>query len=259
MPNFKKPGGSPTKPPPPPRAGTPSRAPVPAGRANVPAAPKSGGKGWAEVARRSKVSSLKSGSKRPAYLDIKNKFIISDGDIVTVQFLDDEPVCVKGCNVPSANFDFYVSRKEVDKSCPMLDAGLKETWKAGFRILDYRGEYDKATKKHKPNSAPQEKIWLVSNTVATQLLDIQSRKNKPLTRMVLDVSRKGSGKDTVYNFDTAREDPSDDESPVMKPIPHTPALPELTEVLKPLSRQQLELVLGNEEALDDTDAEIDTD
>ena len=123
-------------------------------------------------------------------------------------------------------------------------------------MIDYRGEYDK-NKKDYVYGEPVERIWGLSNSTATDLMNIQKRKGKPLTKMVFDVTRVGADKDTKYTFESAREDPADDESPIVKPITDwEEQLDPLEDILKPLPRATLELVLGNEDYEEEGNAEI---
>lgn len=216
--------------------------------------------GWGDVMKKKKQieTAKKMKGNRPAYLDIRNKFMVKDEETVRIQILNDEPVCVDGCNIPG-DFDFYVSRKNVDRTCPLVEHGLKPTFRAGFKVLDYRGKYDKDKRKH-IGGEPEEKYWLVSNTVATQLHALMKRKGTPLTEMVLDVTRSGSDKNTTYNFEVAT-----DRKGMVEPIEdYEETLPSLKKVLKPLSRADLEAVLGidgddDEDNKDDDDDEDDDD
>lgn len=213
--------------------------------------------GWDAVANRKQETDSKKEFRknRPAYLDIKNRFIISDGETVYgMQFFNDAPVCVNGANVPP-NFDFYVTRLEVERSCPLKEKGLKIIWRAGFKVLDFRGNYDSKAKKYKEDG-PVERIWLVSNTVANSLLALQNKKGKKLTQMVLDVTRTGNDKNTTYAFEISRDD--NDELIPLDTLPKE-VLPSLETMLTPLPRQTLELILSGKDVdgdYDDTSAKF---
>lgn len=197
--------------------------------------------GWGKVVQRKAQTEARSSKNKPVYLDIKNKFYLVDGETVTVQFLTDEPVCVEGVLLPPDHRDFYVSRKEVDRHCPFVERNLPLQFKVAFKVLDYRGTYDSKTKTHNFDK-PVEKYWLTSNTVGMQLKTLVDRKNKPLSQMVLDVTRSGADKNTTYNFEMSL----DANDYPKRPVAFNESLPSLSDALKPLDRQVILALLGEE-------------
>ena len=203
-------------------------------------------KGWGAVAKRKAQVESGSSKNKPVYLDVKNKFFLTDGETVMVQFLNDEPICVEGVLLPPDFRDFYVSRKDVDRHCPFVENKMDLTWKAFFKVLDYRGSWDKDKKEHKYDK-PVEKYWACSNTVAMQLKAIVDRKGKDLSRMVFDVTRSGADKSTTYNFEIAL---NEDDIP-FKPIAHVETLPKLEVALTPLPRKTILTLLGEDDNYED--------
>ena len=214
-------------------------------RAADSAAPgKTTGRGWGKVVEKKKAIDRNSEMrKRPAYLEVKNKFYLKeDGDMATIQILDEEPYCVEGCTLVADHYNFYTTRKMVAKSCPMVDAGNKLTWKACFKVLDYRGEWDKDSKDFK-NDKPVERYWLVSNTVAQQIQSFAKRKGKPVNQVVMNVVKSGAGKNTTYNFEQA----IDEDDNVIRAMVWKEKLPSSEEVMAPLPASTLDAIMSGED------------
>ena len=93
--------------------------------------------------------------------------------------------------------------------------GVKQTWRAAFKILDYRGTWDSEKKRFK-NDKPVEKIWIVGSTIANSLKQVRDKdkKGRELNQMVLEVTRSGEGKESTYNFEQA----FDEDDKRMRPI-----------------------------------------
>ena len=101
------------------------------------------------------------------------------------------------------------------KHCVLCSDGVKQTWRAAFKILDYRGTWDSDKKRFK-NDKPVEKIWIVGSTIANSLKQVRDKdkKGRELNQMVLEVTRSGEGKDSTYNFEQA----FDEDDKRMRPI-----------------------------------------
>lgn len=186
------------------------------------------GKGWNAVVNK------KAANEELAKAPKKSDFYLKDGESAQIQFLDDEPYCF---NAHSVNVDGHYKsipcQLATQKYCTLCDDKNKLGWKAGFRILDFRGTWDKDKKKFKHDKAV-EKLWEVTQTVANQIRK-QFDKKGTLLKSVFEISRSGSGKsDTAYNLETAFDG---DEK--MKPVKHTITLPELNELCAPPSDRML--------------------
>lgn len=223
------------------------------------------GKGWGAVIERKKQSDAKSSKNRPPYLDIKNKFWLSDGETAIVQFLNDAPLCVIGAMMPPERRDFYVSAKSFGKRhCPMFESGLKETWRAGFKLLDQRGKWNKDTKRGENvdedgnidmEGEPVEVYWLCSQQVSSQLFTLAEKRKKKLSELVVEVTRVGGGTDTIYQIGIARDDEDEPYEPLLD---WEEKLPSLEEALKPLPDAVLNSLMGKSSGKDvaiDTSAE----
>lgn len=188
--------------------------------------------GWGGVARRKKESEARAKESE----GIKEFWLKEDEDAI-VQFLDDEPVCVDGHSIKDdrGNWDFQVCQLEAHKHCLMCRAGIKKTWKAAFKILDMRGEWDKDKKKYK-NNKPIEKLWYVNQTAAEQLHALKDKKKRNLSEMVIEVSRTGSGKATAYNFAVAL----DEDDKRIPTVEWEPKYPSTKKLAVPLDDETLE-------------------
>ena len=121
------------------------------------------------------------------------------------------------------------------RHCVLCSDGVKQTWRAAFKILDYRGSWDKDKKKFKYDK-PVEKIWKVGSTIAQQLKQIVDKKGKDLTEMVFEVTRSGSGKDSSYNFEQA----FDDDDRKMKPMDWDEQAPSAEELCQPPTEDEID-------------------
>ena len=154
--------------------------------------------GWGAVARRQ----AEIAERRSEMENQVKEFYLKDGESATIQFLHDEPYCYDAHSVRDKNGRFSVvpCQLNTQRRCEMCSRGIKQTWRAAFKILDYRGSWDKDKKKFTYDK-PVEKIWKVGATIANQLKSIRDRRGRELTEMVLEVTRSGSNTDTTYNFE----------------------------------------------------------
>lgn len=193
--------------------------------------PKTTGSGWGNLANRKK--QIEDSKDEDSIRD----FWLADGETAQVQFITDEPYCVDGHNVKTdaGKWGFEVCQLMEQRHCLMCRTGIKKTWKAAFKVLDYRGTWDTDKKKFK-HDKQVEKLWLVGSTIAEQLKAITDKRGKPLTEMVLEISRSGSGKSVSYNFEPAFD--KDDKKLI--PVEWEEEYPELEELVVPKNDAKLE-------------------
>lgn len=189
--------------------------------------------GWGAVARRQAILEEKQKS-----LDTRPKdFFLMAGESAVVQFLQDEPYCFDAHRVKDkrGNWTIVPCQLNTGKHCLMCTQGVKLTWQAAFKVLDYRGSWDKDKKCFK-NDEPVEKIWKVGSVLANQLKQLITKKGKDLTEMVLEVSRSGQGKDATYNFEQA----FDDDDKKLRPITYKEKFPSTEECCQPPTDDEID-------------------
>lgn len=166
-------------------------------------------------------------------------FWLKDGEEATIQFLHDEPHAVDGHSVKlgtAKNHNFTPCQKNTQKHCLMCREGIKVQTRFAFKILDYRGSWDKDKEKFKYDK-PVEKLWLTGIKVAESLKGRVDRTGKPLTKTVLSVTRTGTGTSSAYNFETAFD--KDDEK--LSPIKNfKEEFDEVENLVRPLTDDQLD-------------------
>ena len=189
--------------------------------------------GWGAVARRQ----TEIAERREAAENTVRDFWLMEDESAIIQFLQDEPYCYDAHQVRDRNGKFIVvpCQLATSKHCVMCAENVKVTWRAAFKVLDYRGKWDSDKRKFL-NDKPVEKIWRVGATIAQQLKQIVDKKGKDLTEMVFEVTRSGSGKDTTYNFEPAFD--KDDRK--MKPIDWEEQYPTAEELSQPLSDDKMD-------------------
>lgn len=206
---------------------TPSRrgAPEPASRRGSPAAPESRrsrepepestastttGIGWGPVANRKKEV-----ADRFEESNGIREFWLRDGESAMIQFLDDAPLCIDGHNILNGEgkWAFEPCQLLAQRHCLMCRDKIKKGWKAYFKIIDYRGTWDKGTEEFLYDKE-DERYWSVGSTVAEQLEGIITAKGRKLSTMVFIVRRTGEKKNTSYNFEMAL----DRDDRVIRPI-----------------------------------------
>lgn len=189
--------------------------------------------GWGAVARRQ--AEVK--EHREALENQVREFWLRSGESANVQFLQNEPYCFYAHNVKDKNGRWKVvpCQLNTQDSCTLCNSGVKQTWKAAFKILDLRGQWDKDKKKF-IGGKPTEKIWLVGTTIAQQLKQFIDRKGKDLTDMVLEVTRSGEGKDSTYNLGIAL----DDDDRKIRPIEWESDTPDCSELCTPPNDDEID-------------------
>lgn len=186
--------------------------------------------GWGAVASR-RVGS----GERDEWI---RNFVLKDGESAIIQFLNDEPFCTDGHNVKNARgrWEFQPCQKEVQKSCLMCSDDIRVAWKAFFKVIDYRGEWNKEKNRH-TGGAPVEVRWGLSAGVAKQVKAQVDKRGKRLSELVFEVSRSGSGaQDTSYNFEIAIDEKTDKR---IVPLKWKEKFPPLSEICQPLSDEEL--------------------
>lgn len=189
--------------------------------------------GWGAVAKRQADIAA---NKEAAENAVRDFWLKSD-ETAIIQFLQDEPYCYDAHQVKDkkGNWTVVPCQLNTGRHCVLCSEGVKQTWKAAFKILDYRGSWDK-DKKRFTNDTPIEKIWKVGSTIAQRLKQIVDKKGKDLTEMVFEVTRSGSGKDSSYNFEQA----FDSSDRKMKPLDWDEQTPSAEELCQPPTEDEID-------------------
>ena len=189
--------------------------------------------GWGAVAKRQ----ADMAERREAIENAIKEFYLKADETATIQFLQDEPYCFDAHQVRDKNGRWTIVPCQLNtgRHCILCSDGVKQTWKAAFKVLDYRGSWNKE-KKCFNYDKPIEKIWMVGATIAQQLKQIVDKKGKDLTEMVLEVSRSGSGKDSSYNFEQA----FDDDDRRLKPIEWEEQAPSAEDLCQPPTDDEID-------------------
>lgn len=186
--------------------------------------------GWEKLSRRREQMEAERGS------DTRD-FWLKDGEYAFIQLLHDEPHVYDSYSIKNSKGQWIdaVSQREMQDHCLLEQAGLKSSPKAGWLILDFRGSWDKDKKEFKWDE-PTLKVLKASLKLAQQIQAKKDRSKKPLTELVFDIQRTGTGTSTSYSLATAFDEETD--SPV-KPRKYKGKLPDITEVIKPFTDEQL--------------------
>lgn len=189
--------------------------------------------GWGAVAKRQ--ADIK--ERQETMENMVRDFWLKPDETATIQFLQDEPYCYDAHNVRDrkGNWNVVPCQLNNSKHCVLCSEGVKLTWRAAFKLLDYRGSWDKDRKKFRYDK-PVEKIWKVGSTLAQQLKQIVDKKGKNLTEMVFEVTRSGSGKDSSYNFEPA----FDDDDRKMRPLDWDEQTPSAEELCQPPTEEEID-------------------
>lgn len=189
--------------------------------------------GWGAVAKRQADI-----AERKAEMENKVRdFWLKPDESAIIQFLQDEPYCFDAHQVKDKNGNWTIVPCQLNtgRHCVLCSDGVKQTWRAAFKIIDYRGNWDKDKKKFK-NDEPIEKIWKVGSVIAQQLKQIVDKKGKDLTEMVFEVTRSGSGKDSSYNFEQA----FDEHDRRMRPKDWEEQTPSAEELCQPPTEDEID-------------------
>ena len=122
--------------------------------------------GWGELAKRQ----AELAKTRDEMQSRTPEFWLNADESAVVQFLTDDPFCFNAhvLKLATGKFITVPCGLDVRKHCALCASGSKQTWKAAFKILDYRGEWDKEAKKWKKNKCV-EKVWVMGSVLATQV------------------------------------------------------------------------------------------
>lgn len=189
--------------------------------------------GWGAVAKRQADIAERKEAAENAVRD----FWLKSEETAIIQFLQDDPYCYDAHQVKDkrGNWSVVPCQLNTGRHCVLCSEGVKQTWRAAFKIIDYRGSWDSEKKRFK-NDKPIEKIWKVGATIAQQLKHIVDKKGKALTEMVFEVTRSGSGKDSSYNFEQA----FDDDDRKMKPIDWEEVAPSAETLCQPPTEDEID-------------------
>lgn len=189
--------------------------------------------GWGAVAKRQ----VDIAERKEAVENAVRDFWLKSEETAIIQFLQDEPYCYDAHQVKDkrGNWSVVPCQLNTGRHCVLCSEGVKQTWRAAFKIIDYRGSWDSEKKRFK-NDKPIEKIWKVGATIAQQLKHIVDKKGKALTEMVFEVTRSGSGKDSSYNFEQA----FDDDDRKMKPIDWEEVTPSAETLCQPPTEDEID-------------------
>lgn len=190
--------------------------------------------GWGALAARK--AALK---EKGDFEDTIREFWLKDGETAVVQFITAEPYCMEGHAIKfdGGKWGFTPCQLSHQKHCLVCREGIKKTWKAAFKILDYRGTWDVDKKKFKKDTKV-EKVWYVGTKLAEQIQTIIEKRGKDLTTMVFEVTRSGGGKDTTYNLEQAWDEENDRKVIPIEYAEHKYGA--LEDICKPLSDEALE-------------------
>ncbi len=155
------------------------------------------------------------------------EFWLKSGETAIVQFLSDEPFVMDVHSVwIDGKWSTIPCQLLTQKHCLMCRDNAKKSWKAAFKVLDYRGNWDKDKKKFKEDEKI-EKYWLVGSAVAEILDALRNRRKKELTEMVFEVTKTGSGKTTSYSISVAE----DEDGVKLKPVSFKEKYAEIEELV----------------------------
>lgn len=189
--------------------------------------------GWGALAKRQSEIAAREEEIKSRIRD----FFLGENETAIIQFLQDEPYCYDAHNVKDKNGKWRVVPCQLNtgRHCVLCSEGVKQTWKAAFKVLDYRGSWD-SNKGKFTHDKPIEKLWKVGSTLAQQLKQLVDKRGKDLTEMVLEVTRSGAGKEASYNFEAA----FDDDDKRLKPIEWEEEFPSAEELCQPPTEDEID-------------------
>ena len=133
---------------------------------------------------------------------------------------------------------FTPCQLSTQRHCLVCRDGIKKTWRAAFKILDYRGTWDKDRKKFK-HDEKIEKVWYVGSGLTEQIQALADKRGKPLSEIVVEVTRSGKGKSSTYNLEQAWDAETDKR---VVPAKHKEVFAPIEEICKPLTDDKLEAI-----------------
>jgi len=198
------------------------------------------GRGWDTVTNKKTLNDELANS--PTNVLKRQNFWLADGEEADIQFLDADPYAFDAHSMnfsgDGKNWEYIPCQLEAHRHCTMCEDGSKPIWRGAFRILDFRGKWDKDKRKFLYDK-PVEKIWVFNATVAAQIKAKHDKKGKDeFLKTVYTITRTGSGKkNTAYTIELARDD-EDNRIPPVKG--HKVEMPECEEILVPPTDKQLQ-------------------
>lgn len=168
--------------------------------------------GWDSVVARSKELDERSDKDNALLRD----FYLKEGEIAIVQYLDDEPYAFEGHSIQNerGHWGLKPCQLETQKHCLMCQSDSRPTWQGAMRVLDYRGNWDKEESGFLWDE-PVEKIHFFGIKLAGQLKAYADKKGKPLSSLVIEIQKVGSGKASTHNLAPAMDEATEK---VMRPI-----------------------------------------
>lgn len=195
--------------------------------------------GWAKLRQKAEEREL---AKDVLNSKIPN-FRIKAGEFAFIQFTHDEPMVVETHQTKNkyGRYETQVCQKETGKHCVMCDKGMGTSTKAAFKVLDFRGRWDKDQEDFSWDE-PLERLLWASQSLAIQIHDYAERKGVALSEAVIEIARSGSGaQDTSYSLSPALDE---DNHPV-EPLDlyeFEMDFPPIEEVVVPLTDEELEAI-----------------
>lgn len=193
--------------------------------------PKKKTQGWAAVV--DKKEEMDAGFDDDKLRD----FFLMDGETAIIQYIDEEPYAFDAHRIQDAKGKYLTipCQLEHQKHCLCCRAGERTSWQGAARLLDYRGKWDKDKKEFKWD-APQEKLHSFGIQFASQLKAFVDKRRRPLTDLVIEITKAGSGKTATYNLAIALDE---DDRP-MRPVEWDSPFSEVSDCLPVKSDEELE-------------------
>jgi hypothetical protein len=182
------------------------------GDSDTPTKSAMSGRGWQAFANKKTAAAEQqeraANSLREVYL--------KDGDEVMIQFLDDEPLCLDMHMVKNQHdrFETLTCGKSNRRTCDLCDRKASTVWRAAFKVLDYRGEWDKDNKEWK-HDKPVEGYILVNQKTAGIIENNRKRRGSLLNDVFIYTRIGGGSTDTTYNLEVARDEHDNKIKPKM--------------------------------------------
>ena len=188
--------------------------------------------GWSKLASKKKEDAVRKATMDNRPMDF---YLKEDRESAIIQFLDDEPYCIDAHTVQIGKRPVILTcQMETQRHCLMCREGLKKHFKAVFKILDYRGNWDSEKEKYKFDE-PVERMLLENSYLADQIKAFTDKKKKNLTELVVEITRVGTGTKTSYQLDRAEED-----GDFLVPKKFKSKYGPTKECMKPLTDEELE-------------------
>lgn len=176
--------------------------------------------GWASMTQRKE--EIESNTSAP-------EFYLKNDEVAIIQYLDEEPRAFEGHRIklPSGKYKTLPCQLEHQRYCHLCNAGEKSSWFGAMRVLDYRGKWDKDASDFLWDSQV-EKIHVFGLTYAQQLHSYSVKRRVGLTKLVIEISKTGTGKTSTFNLSIG----VDESGTPLAPVRHTPTF-EIDDILPP--------------------------